>query len=403
MNRISGCIMARNEEKLIEGCIQSLKPFADEIIVVDNGSTDLTGDIARKNGCKVYDSPDADVDKGRALYLEHAQMEWLLILDADERLDCTKVRMLKDALDKAPKDVMQIRIPWYNYIGDGKFVESSTAARIVRNIEGIKYNNFSIHASITDSVKQMGGQSQKLHFPLHHFDVICGKRTIEKRERYRRKLKQTIEDYNLKPEKYGLLENIYVQYLFLGVEYTAIGDYMTANRYYDIVISSNDSTRDLAILYKAFSSYANKQFEMAYSLASDLLARNSFVDRAYYIILETKLKNGEVEDALKISNEILETYSNVSHVQLNHALLLEEVEPQKALNHFWSAVNLNPFLLENIVYSKPAYPNVYAFQCSILSRFVNSYYHLAKMYRLQKRYAEAEYWEYKEKKLEEIK
>lgn len=46
--------MARNEEKLIYGCIQSLKPFVDEIVVVDNGSTDRTKEITLKNGCRVF-------------------------------------------------------------------------------------------------------------------------------------------------------------------------------------------------------------------------------------------------------------------------------------------------------------------------------------------------------------
>lgn len=141
-------------------------------------------------------------------------MEWLLILDADERLDETKVELLKDTLAQAPQEVMAFRIPWYNYIGNGKFVETSTAARIVRNVKGIKYNNFSIYASITDSVKQMGGKTENLHFPLQHFDIICGKRTAEKREIYRTKLESTIKDYQMNPTEYGALENIYVQYLF---------------------------------------------------------------------------------------------------------------------------------------------------------------------------------------------
>ena len=50
MSTISGCVMARNEEKLISGCIRSLKPFVDEIIVIDNGSTDQTRKITESYG-----------------------------------------------------------------------------------------------------------------------------------------------------------------------------------------------------------------------------------------------------------------------------------------------------------------------------------------------------------------
>lgn len=397
MSSITGCIMARNEEKLIGGCIQSLKPFVDEIIVVDNGSTDHTKEIALKNGCRVFESPDSDVDKGRMLYVENAQMEWLLILDADERLDETKVELLKDTLAQAPQEVMAFRIPWYNYIGNGKFVETSTAARIVRNVKGIKYNNFSIHASITDSVKQMGGKTENLHFPLQHFDIICGKRTAEKREIYRTKLESTIKDYQMNPTEYGALENIYVQYLFLGVEYSAIGDYISADKNYDIVIESKDSTQNLAMVYKAFSAYANGQFEVAYDLACDLYKRNAFAERVYSIILEEELKKGKYKEALRISEEMMAKKPNVVHIQMNHALLLEKDEPKKALECMWNAINLNPCLLQEVIYSEPAYPNVYSFQCSILSSFVNIYHHLAGLYRQLGYYAEAEYWSNKEK------
>ena len=396
MSTISGCIMARNEEKLISGCICSLKPFVDEIIVIDNGSTDQTRKIAESYGCVVYSSPDSDVDKGRELYLRYAKMEWILILDADERLDTAKVKMLKDALDNASPSVWQFRIPWFHYIGEGKFVETSTAARIVRNVKGIKYNNFSIHASLTDSIKEMGGRSEKLHFPLYHFDVICGRRTVAKREKYRSKLLHTIEDYKINRKNYGVLENIYVQYLFLGVEYTAIGDYATANKYYDIVIESKDSICEMAKLYKAFSLYESGEYKLSYDLAQDMFYRNSFREKVYYIIMEIEMKNGKFEKALKISNDVLMSYPQVAHVQLNHGILLENTEPESALKCFWNAINLNPCILDEFVYSKPVYPNIYSFQCPITSSFTNIYHHLAQSMRKLERFEEAQYWEYKE-------
>lgn len=46
MIKISACILAKNEEENIAECIRSVKPYVDEVIVVDNGSTDNTGEIA---------------------------------------------------------------------------------------------------------------------------------------------------------------------------------------------------------------------------------------------------------------------------------------------------------------------------------------------------------------------
>ena len=52
MNKISGIIIARNEEEMIGEALDSLD-FCDEIILVDNGSTDKTKEIAEKKGAKI--------------------------------------------------------------------------------------------------------------------------------------------------------------------------------------------------------------------------------------------------------------------------------------------------------------------------------------------------------------
>ena len=53
MNKISATILAYNEEKRISACLASLRGVADEIIVVDSGSTDRTVEICKAEGCKV--------------------------------------------------------------------------------------------------------------------------------------------------------------------------------------------------------------------------------------------------------------------------------------------------------------------------------------------------------------
>ncbi len=53
------------------------------------------------------------------------------------------------------------------------------------------------------------------------------------------------------------------------------------------------------MVYKAFSAYANRQYESAYDLANDLYKRNCFAERVYSIILEEKLKKGKYRGAFK--------------------------------------------------------------------------------------------------------
>ncbi|MDP2860183.1 MAG: glycosyltransferase, partial [bacterium] len=61
MNKLSVAIATRNEEENIARCLSSVKGIADEIIVVDEYSTDKTVEIAKKYGAKVFEEPHHDI------------------------------------------------------------------------------------------------------------------------------------------------------------------------------------------------------------------------------------------------------------------------------------------------------------------------------------------------------
>lgn len=83
---LSAIVITRNEEARIGACLESLA-FAGEVVVVDNGSTDRTPEIARAAGAQVHVAPDwpgFGPQKNRALAL--ATRPWVLAIDADERV-----------------------------------------------------------------------------------------------------------------------------------------------------------------------------------------------------------------------------------------------------------------------------------------------------------------------------
>ncbi|MEK7497821.1 MAG: glycosyltransferase family 2 protein [Patescibacteria group bacterium] len=85
MNKLSVVLAVRNEEKNIASCLSSIKDIADEIIVVDEYSTDKTVEIAKEFGAKVYEEPHHEIfhiTKQKAL--DKATGDWVLQLDADE-------------------------------------------------------------------------------------------------------------------------------------------------------------------------------------------------------------------------------------------------------------------------------------------------------------------------------
>ncbi|OGL47211.1 MAG: hypothetical protein A2161_14520 [Candidatus Schekmanbacteria bacterium RBG_13_48_7] len=83
--KISAVIITRNEEDNITDCIKSLR-FADEIIVIDNGSVDDTVLKAKSLGAIVYQISGLDFSSLRNYAKGKAKGEWLLYLDADERI-----------------------------------------------------------------------------------------------------------------------------------------------------------------------------------------------------------------------------------------------------------------------------------------------------------------------------
>lgn len=95
---ISACMMVKNEEHTLGRCLESLKGFADEIVVVDTGSTDRTVEIAKQFGARIYHHPwQHDFSLHRNQSISYAKGKWVFIIDADEELCLSNGGSFKDA------------------------------------------------------------------------------------------------------------------------------------------------------------------------------------------------------------------------------------------------------------------------------------------------------------------
>ena len=127
ISTISACMIVKNEAAFLEGCLSSLSGHVDEIIVVDTGSDDETPAIAQQFGCRVlqYEWRD-DFSAARNIALDRATSDWILYIDADERLTCAEGKVLKDSLPGPESAAARVRfqarsdmpstplIPWPN-------------------------------------------------------------------------------------------------------------------------------------------------------------------------------------------------------------------------------------------------------------------------------------------------
>jgi len=99
---LSVCMIVKDEEKLLGQCLESVKDVADEIIIVDTGSTDRTVEIARQYTDKVYFHEWRDsFSEARNHSLDYATCDWILQIDADEKLYQEDIPVLRSALSAA--------------------------------------------------------------------------------------------------------------------------------------------------------------------------------------------------------------------------------------------------------------------------------------------------------------
>jgi glycosyltransferase involved in cell wall biosynthesis len=102
MLRISVLIITKNEEENIEDCLMSVK-WADEILVIDTGSTDKTVELAKKYATHVYTHPTVNyVEPVRNFAITKASGDWILFLDADERIPDTLSKELPGLTNEKP-------------------------------------------------------------------------------------------------------------------------------------------------------------------------------------------------------------------------------------------------------------------------------------------------------------
>jgi len=90
---VTAVIIARNEEKMIAACIETLR-WCDEILVINNGSIDSTNKIAEAAGAKVILFTSSSFARVREEAIKHVETDWILYIDADERVTPTLAKEL---------------------------------------------------------------------------------------------------------------------------------------------------------------------------------------------------------------------------------------------------------------------------------------------------------------------
>jgi (heptosyl)LPS beta-1,4-glucosyltransferase len=110
MNKLSVVLAVRNEEFNLGRCLDSIKGIADEIVVVDENSTDKTVEIAKSYGAKVYQEPHHEIFHiTKQIAIDKASNDWILQLDADEVVTPELAREINEVIQMSDEEILARR------------------------------------------------------------------------------------------------------------------------------------------------------------------------------------------------------------------------------------------------------------------------------------------------------
>lgn len=161
-------MIVKDEERYLEGCLQSVRGLVDEIILVDTGSTDRTVDIARRSGAAVYSFTwRDDFSAARNESLERATGEWVLYLDADERLAPCQESRLRALLTDADVGAYLLTIEGDHHLPTGIVHQVNTYPRLFRRLPSVRFEG-KVHEQIAPSILRTGRKIVPSSVVIHH-------------------------------------------------------------------------------------------------------------------------------------------------------------------------------------------------------------------------------------------
>lgn len=252
MPRLTLSMIVKNEEKYIKDCLESVKNIADEIVIVDTGSTDNTIKISESYGAKVYSFEWVnDFSAARNYALGKSTGDWILYVDADERLDVNSIDEIK-RITATPRD-----IGFYCTVNSFDTEESrDNSMRYVRlfaNSPAIKFTG-KVHEQITPSLIKNNYTLINSRVLINHIGYNISKE--EKQNKAKRNLALLHDEFGISKSSYYAFQ--------LAQTYNILNDIENAVKYFKIAAGSADLDKSLrAQCYCSLSLIAHQTHKIA--------------------------------------------------------------------------------------------------------------------------------------------
>ena len=178
--KLSVTVVVKNEEDRIADCLASVKAIADEIIILDSGSDDSTVEICKQYTDQVFETdwPGFGIQKQRAL--DKATGDWVLAIDADERLTPELAHEIKTALSNNPQEVA-FKTKWAVVLF-GKQLNYGRSSRYVLRLfrrQGTRFSEDIVHEKVIlpkGKVRKL--KNRLLHYSIRDYQHLMNKNSL---------------------------------------------------------------------------------------------------------------------------------------------------------------------------------------------------------------------------------
>lgn len=304
------CMIVRDESHFLDDCLMSARPFVDEIVVADTGSTDNTPEIAARYADRVAGFTWVeDFSAARNFSLSLASSDWCLVLDADEVIEPEGYGAIRALLTDSGYDGYMLthanyadepgarrrRVEAGNLASRGhQWVSYMPILRLFRRRESIFFEG-SIHEVVDQTIPSE--RVQKTDILIHHY--LHDNPQRPRRDRLRRYVSMMEKSLESRPD--GRLSGILAASLLaLGEDFeSAAGHYMEAARLGYRPIESLEGA--------ALAHYKGGSFAAARALYADLYERGFRHPSVAINLANLEVRFSRANRAIEILSEVLKS------------------------------------------------------------------------------------------------
>ena len=285
--RLALCMIVRNNEGTIRACLESIRPWVDEMIVVDTGSTDATPQIAAELGARVHHWPwRDDFSAARNESVSLASSEWVFWMDSDDTIPPECGQRLRELVDRRHPEktlgyVMQVHCPGPS--GDPHDVTVVDHLKLFQNRSDLRFEH-RIHEQILPAIRRAGGEVEFTDIYVIHSGAdhsATGRQ--RKLERDFRLLKLDLDE---RPDHPFVLFN-------LGMTHADCGEYEQAIHWLSRCLEVSPSDQ-------------------------------SHVRKTYALLVSSLVQHGEIERALSLCQDGRALFPDDKELLFRHAMLAHE-------------------------------------------------------------------------------